>query len=140
MMEKMISGSLKQLRFERKPDAVGDYLVRLWAAEQGESGEIYWVDVEIYACAGYDAQGLLWPAKEQGAHSTHNPDDAEVVVDGFFKWDGCTQLKMDVHVDDNDDLQRLFSAISLARREAAKIVIADKQGLSSEYTEGDTHV
>lgn len=102
----------------------GEYHVRLFA-DANEEGRTHWVDFQIFEVIGYDSDGEKRKFfNRKDAQSLPDPvysyDEAEVVAEGFVKWDGCTQFDVgSVHVDSKEQLRALFVAIEKARELAA---------------------
>jgi len=122
--------------FLGNPNEIHTYVVRLYA-DEWSNGEIGIVDFKIHQIAGLtaekDGQALYLT---NDSHMTENLDEAEAIVGGTVKWDGCTQFHADVHVDHRSDLEGLCKAILEARKLAAKtmtgMLINDIHG---EYSE-----
>lgn len=102
-----------------------EYHVRLFADANSE-GRTHWVDFQIFEIIGYDSDGerRKFFNKRDSPHSpdaVYSYDEAEIIAEGFVKWDGCTQFDIaSVHVDDREQLAALFAAISKARELAAE--------------------
>lgn len=105
--------------------------VRLFS-EPNEDGETYWVDFQIFEIVGCDHEPYQAPGRKffnrKGATSSPDPvytyEEAQPIVDGFVKWDGCTQFEFPdgVHVDCKRHLEALFSAVGEARKAAAELM------------------
>lgn len=103
-----------------------EFHVRIWA-DTWDDGQTGWVDFEIFEVIGHDGTHENPGPKffnKRDSRTSPNPaysyDDAEVIAEGFVKFDGCTQFNMGhVHVDSREQLEMLFKAIEKARELAA---------------------
>lgn len=108
------------------PNDPSEFHIRIWA-DTKENDETYWVDFEIFEVIGHDGSrenpGRKFFNKKDSMTSP-NPvyeyDEAESIVEGFVKFDGCTQYDMNVHIDSREQMDFLFTAISKARQLAAE--------------------
>ncbi len=106
-----------------------EYHIRIFGDEKEPGHGIYWIDFQIFEVIGYD-----WGAGVKGRKffnlkkSPRSPepvytyDEAAVIVEGFVKWDGCTQFDFPegIHVDSKRHLDALFSAVCRARELASE--------------------
>lgn len=112
------------------------YVIR-WAFEETPT---HWVDFAVFSVVGCDESGPMYPSP--GAMSSMDTvsdiEEAAPTVEGFVKWDGCTQFSFPdaVHIDSRDDMDSLFEAIQYARQVAMVEIIAEKQLDKSEYPHG----
>jgi hypothetical protein len=124
---------------------VGDFykhedecLIRLWSDVRDDNGQRMWVDFAIYEVIGCESGGerrKFYNRKDSvtSHNPVYDPEEAESTVDGFVKWDGCTQFTANIHVDDKDSLDTLLEMIGRAREEAAEIM-GDAWDAKHEYT------
>ncbi len=82
----------------------------------------HWLDYKVYQVATQ----VHGPSDKRfstvrGDDMTPDYDKAEVLFDGFIKWDGCCQGQFDVHVDGRQEsvalMTRLFNLIYDAGKE-----------------------
>ncbi len=109
------------------------YVIR-WAYEDSPT---HWVDFAVFDVVGCTDDGpcYLLPGWGSTMDSTQDIEQAGPMVEGFVKWDGCTQFSFPdgVHIDSLDDMADLFAAIEHARRVAMVEIIAEKQMEPREY-------
>jgi hypothetical protein len=116
-----------------------EYLVRLFGDEQGGSGVI-WVDFEVIEVPMYEQGKPVFYRKEwiSLADNTQDPNEADAVVSGYVKWDGCTEFKLDVHVCSGKGMDELFFAIKRARYEAAMLMgPSGQEDIGAEYHDAE---
>lgn len=112
----------------RRCDMLDGYAVRWAHADPDEQG-VLWVDFAIYEVIGQDLAGrhlYRLPDWRGAMDNTTEIDAAGPLIDGFVKWDGCTQWHQSegAHIDDLGGLRQLFAVIELARRVAAEMMPA----------------
>lgn len=114
------------------------YLLRI-RQNRGSDGEALTCAFDLVKCwpqpdghsyrYARDCRFLHGPGPHDG--STADLAQAELQLEGFVKWDGCTQLWVNrVHVDDLVDLDAFLEAIREARRLCAGHLGRD---VASEY-------
>ena len=56
--------------------------------------EDHWADIEVYEITAIDDDGNLYPKKDYTSSEqlVRNIEDAETYLEGFIKWDGCSEL------------------------------------------------
>jgi len=102
---------------------LGRMVIRLRWDDSDPRGP-FWVDFEVHEVVALVHPDMAMHYTRAGADhnldTTPDLDLAEAVVHGFVKWDGCTQVYWDepMHVDSESDLEALFEAVRIARREA----------------------
>jgi hypothetical protein len=104
-----------------------EYLIRLWSDVRDDNGQRMWVDFAIYEVIGCESGGKrrkFYNRKDSvtSPNPVYDPEEAESAVEGFVKWDGCTQFTADIHVDCKRHLDALLEMIGLAREGAAEIM------------------
>jgi hypothetical protein len=76
-----------------------------------------WVDFEIVEAPEVNGE-RRYRSRKDGTYST-DPEDSERIINGFVKWDGCTQWWAEcAHVDDESGQDALLAAVRIARAEA----------------------
>jgi hypothetical protein len=118
--------------------AAGSYVVRLyWGADP----KVFWVDFEIYLVVARELAPNHWGARagtvagkpayhDDKLHFVTDIEAACPVVNGFVKWDGCTQFNLGrsgglAHVDSRAELRAFTAAIDKARELAAEAMTPD---------------
>lgn len=131
-----ISKTLRET-FEVAHDGAG-YVVKLFwePSETRVNGTPIWVDFEIVEIFGVVPE----PPGQKRLYSGENDPvselgDAWPFINGFVKFDGCTQWWADcAHVDEAVDLDVLLGAIRLARHRA---LLAINEGAEQIYDSGE---
>lgn len=133
-----------------REDVLGEehagYLVRFAWATRGEeheddresdlSDDVLWVNFAIYEYVSNGRERIYEvPEAVSWADNTTDPDEAQPLVHGFVKWDGCTQFWCDdlIHVDDREDLERWMAAIAHARRTCMTEILKSGAMIDDEY-------
>lgn len=107
---------------------LGSYLVRFrW--DPDEESRVYWIDFEVHEVTTTDMDGnpSFMVGLELNEGLTENPDEALPTVQGFVKWDGCTQIWFSdespmIHADCQEDLTCLFSCLTEIREKALDVM------------------
>jgi len=94
------------------------YLVRLYGDAVNDN--LTWVDFKIYAFASIDADEPLFSGEMHPVPLDHA--EVEVLAEGFVKWDGCTTIIADVHIDEESDLLLFNTALVETRRHARDLM------------------
>lgn len=116
-------------------DETGGYLIR-WA--HGDD-RVMWVDWAVYVVAGTVQPGgarlYELPDARTSESTTEDIDAAAPLIEGFTKWDGCTQWSQPHagHVDSRRSFEALWRAVETARRVSAVEFMADEYDINSEY-------
>ena len=101
----------------------GNYGWALWLGwdDPNETGDILWVDFRIIDIM-YIENGKPFYSNDD-CQPTEYPDDAEIVIDGFIKWDGCCQWWAHcAHTDDPEDLKDLCEVIQSVYERAKEVL------------------
>jgi hypothetical protein len=129
-MTRIMNELVREVRFGDLHKGEDEILIRLWSDVREDNGERMWVDFAIYEVIGNDHDGPNKKGRkfyqQKGASVSpmpvYDPEEAESLVEGFVKWDGCTQFTADIHVDSRDHLDIILSSIGRARQEAADVM------------------
>jgi hypothetical protein len=95
----------------------------LWFAwdNSDESGNILWVNFRIIDVM-YVENDKPYYTTDACLQPTDDPKEAEIVVHGFIKWDGCCQWWAEcAHTDDVNNLKELCEVIQSVYKEAKEI-------------------
>lgn len=112
---------------------IGDYVAILTHKDDGAEAS-YWVDwklVEVYGIDDEDKR-LFRLDDGIGSNPTLDIELAESDAHGFCKWDGCAELKVDVHVCSPRDLGKLLDAVKRVYVECALITGRDALDMCKE--------
>lgn len=103
------------------------YTIRLrWDdPKPGDHRPAYWINFELFSLLGPDEPRIY---NKRGSTYSPNPvesiDEAEIEVDGFVKWDGCTEYGFPggrPHFCSWRGIQAQHTAIELARDEGLRL-------------------
>lgn len=107
---------------ERK---LAGYLIRIWLSETFPDG---WADFLIYPIVGECDGKLLF--QRRGATISPDPvelpEQGEIIVEGFVKWDGCCEFEMtdSEHVCGPEDMADFAKALLEIHKLAAEVLEA----------------
>ena len=106
----------------------GDYLLRMFWDDGLIEVEVTSVDFEIYEIVMLaDNSGFEYHVKgaDSSSEFTPNIEEAQIMINGFIKWDGCMQFYLrdePLHVDEDIQLDQLLATLKSAREEAKEIM------------------
>ena len=109
-----------------------------WARAENDDGKCRWVDFAIYQVTMVEEDGRPLhpiPNAPSNMEVTDDIDKAGPLVEGFVKWDGCTQWSMPDggHVDGRRAYEAFLDALDEARHVALTEIIDRDVVLDPEY-------
>lgn len=114
---------------------VGDYVAILSFDDRDVVP--HWIDWKLVEIFGIDTENTHLFRLDDAIGSTpiEEINKAEADAEGFCKWDGCSELKVDVHVCSPRDLFKLLDALKRVYIECAKITGRDALAMCEEAEE-----
>jgi hypothetical protein len=99
-------------------------------------GDQYWTDFKLVPACIWHADGTVgYPRIDDVSPlpPVYEPNEAEPLMSGYVKWDGCMNLEMDNHVCGGPDgLARLYAAMQWLLGKAHEKMC--RAGLTPEWT------
>lgn len=120
----------RKWRSEWTPEKSIGFVAEWVTTHQPDDGRVLWVDFTIWSVAGHDVPAHSGPGaalyQRKGSDNScdfvETTDEAEPLVSGYLKWDGCNEVNWTddgVHMCGLADRDRQHTALAMVLRTAA---------------------